>query len=342
MSELPCTAKARPSFVATLAAHALPLTPLSIETMQINITKLCNQACTHCHVDASPRRREMMSNAVVERCLQILADHPAITTLDITGGAPELHPRFKDIVTAARALKKRVLVRHNLTVTLDPHPISRESLEYLPAFFAQQQVEVISSLPCYEQERTDGQRGDGVFHKSIESLRRLNQVGFGMGGELLLHLVYNPTGTQLPGSQSQLQSLYKQRLAADYDIHFDRLYTITNMPIHRFKAQLRREKSYEAYMDLLASAFTAQAAGAAMCRSMLSVAPDGRLFDCDFNQMLNLPVASEAASVFDFDASTLLSRQVIFADHCFGCTAGAGSSCGGSLSPGGEPSGASN
>lgn len=311
--------------------HGLVLSPLSIETLQVNITKLCNQACTHCHVDASPRRKESMSFQVMERCLEILAQHPTIKILDITGGAPELHPHFRDFVAKAKALNKHVIVRHNLTVTLDPHPQTEQSMQDLPDFFAEHAVEVVSSLPYYQEYFTDRQRGDGVFQKSIDSLRMLNARGYGKDHTgLLLNLVYNPVGTYLPACQESLEVDYKRELKTKFDIDFNRLYTITNMPIHRFKAQLVKAKTLDSYMDKLVAAYTPQAAQGVMCRSLISVSHDGKMYDCDFNQMLGMEIgAGVGLTVFDFDERAILDRQIKFADHCFGCTAGSGSSCGG-------------
>lgn len=304
----------------------------SVETMQVNITKLCNQACTHCHVDSSPRRREMMSDETIEDVLRILRQDPDIRILDITGGAPELHPRFRHLVENARGLDKRVLVRHNLTVTMDPHPMTGESMDYLPEFFAQQGVEIVSSLPYYQEYFTDKQRGDGVFQKSIVSLQKLNKKGFGMPDTgLCLNLIYNPAGAFIPPPQEDLERQYKKSLKENFGIEFNQLFALTNMPIHRFKAQLKRLKSYEEYMEKLVSAFNPAAAEGIMCRSMVSVSYDGKIYDCDFNQMLDMPImfGSKSATLKDWSKATLMNRTILTADHCFGCTAGAGSSCGG-------------
>jgi radical SAM/Cys-rich protein len=307
------------------------LSPLPITTLQLNITKLCNQACVHCHVDASPRRRETMSAQVMARCLGILRETESIETLDITGGAPELHPEFMSLVRGARTLGKHVIVRHNLTVTLDPHPLTREDMRYLPDFFVEQRVELVSSLPYHQEFFTDKQRGSGVFKKSIESLRLLNARGYGQEGSgLALNLVYNPVGPYLPASQESLERDYKHELRSRFGIEFNRLFALTNMPIHRFKAQLIRAGTYEDYMEKLSSAFNPAAAAAVMCRSLVSVSYDGKLYDCDFNQMLELPIGGEAAkTVFDFDPAALQRRSIRLGSHCYGCTAGAGSSCGG-------------
>jgi radical SAM/Cys-rich protein len=322
----------REAFQAALARHGVSLEPLALATLQVNVTKLCNQACRHCHVDASPRRTESMDSRTLDRCLEVLAAEPGLGTLDITGGAPELHPEFERFVRAARRLGKRVMVRHNLTVQLDPHPRTGASLAHLPAFFAEQQVEVVSSLPYFQEYFTDKQRGRGVFQKSLEALRNLNAVGYGRGGALRLNLVYNPVGSFLPPEQTALEARYKQELLARHGVRFDALWTITNMPVHRFKAELERAGTYDDYMARLVAAFNPGAARGVMCRSLVSVGFDGRLFDCDFNQMLELPLVDPAGrprTIFDWDAAALRARAIRVDAHCFGCTAGAGSSCGG-------------
>jgi radical SAM/Cys-rich protein len=320
-------------FQAQLKRHGLALTPLAIDTLQVNITKLCNQQCRHCHVDASPARREMMSAEGIAKCLEILERHPQIAKLDITGGAPELHPGFDGLVERAAALGRHVMVRHNLTVQLDGHPHTRESKEYLPAFFARHRVEVISSLPYYQQYFTDAQRGAGVFAKSVEAMRRLNAVGYGADWSgLVLNLVYNPVGPYLPAPQAALEADFRRELQAKFGLRFNSLYTITNMPINRFRLHLEKTGQLEAYMEKLLAAFNPAAAADVMCRSLISVGHDGRIYDCDFNQMLELGAESRAGkplSIFDFDFDALLARPIRFDEHCFGCTAGAGSSCGG-------------
>ena len=316
------------AFERRLQSEHLTLTPLSLETLQLNITQLCNQACQHCHVAASPKRTESMSDEVLEACLQVLQNNPEIRNLDITGGAPELHPRFCDLVQQARKLGKHVMVRHNLTVTLDPHPLTGESMDYLPAFFAEHQVEVISSLPYYQPYFTDRQRGKGVFEKSITSMKRLNDLGYGQPGSgLVFHLVYNPAGAFLPAEQAGLQADFKKALQEQHGLVFNQLYTLTNMPIQRFRESLERLDAYDSYLDKLKGAFNPQAAAGVMCRSLVSVSYDGTLYDCDFNQMLDMPIQQAQSTILDSDPSTWLQRQIVFADHCFGCTAGAGSSC---------------
>lgn len=320
-----------PDFEETLASHQLGLKPDAPTTLQVNITKLCNQACVHCHVDSSPRRKEMMSDEVMAQCIHILQNNPSITHLDITGGAPELHPKFRYLVEQTRALGRTVMVRHNLTVTLDPHPQTKESMEYLPEYFRDQGVEVVSSLPYYQEFFTDKQRGSGVFQKSIESLRRLNKVGYGAEGSgLVINLVYNPAGAFLPAPQADLERDYKRELKDRFGITFNNLFAITNMPIHRFRFQLKKAGGYDAYMHKLLNAFNPDAARGIMCRNVISVSHDGFLFDCDFNQMLGMHIGDEKkATVFDFDAASLCNRKIKTAEHCYGCTAGAGSSCGG-------------
>ena len=320
-------------FEARLRQNGLDLPPLSVDTLQVNVTKLCNQVCRHCHVDASPQRKEMLSPEGVAKCLEILERHPQITKLDLTGGAPELHPGFDAFVEKAVALGKHVMVRHNLTVQLDGNPQTKESKEYLPQFFAGNRVEVISSLPYYQEFFTDSQRGSGVFKKSVEAMKRLNAAGYGVEGSgLLLNLVYNPVGPYLPAAQAGLESDYKRELKDKFGLVFNGLFTITNMPINRFKLHLDKSGQYEAYMEKLLAAFNPAAAEGVMCRNLISVGHDGRIYDCDFNQMLEMDAMDtkgRALSIFDFDIGRTLTRQIRFGAHCFGCTAGAGSSCGG-------------
>ena len=321
------------NFEALLKQHNIKLAPRSIDTLQVNLTRLCNQVCRHCHVDSSPTRTEMLSSEGIVKCLEILKQHLQITKLDLTGGAPELHPSFDEFVEQAVAMGKYVMVRHNLTVQSDGNPQNGESKEYLPRFFAQNRVEVISSLPYYQAYFTDAQRGAGVFGKSITGLQRLNAEGYGIEDSgLLLNLVYNPVGPYLPPAQKNLEADFKLELNAKYGLKFNQLYTITNMPINRFKLHLEHSGQYEAYMEKLMASFNPAAAEEVMCRSLISVDYDGRVYDCDFNQMLTLQAngkRGQELSIFDFDFSETLERQIRFADHCLGCTAGSGSSCGG-------------
>ncbi|KAA3612372.1 MAG: radical SAM/Cys-rich domain protein [Calditrichaeota bacterium] len=319
------------NFGKILSESQIATNPRSIETLQLNVTKLCNQACLHCHVDASPKRTEHMDLRTIDRCLEILAEYDEIKNVDITGGAPELNPHFDYLVREAKKLNKHVMSRHNLTVTFDGNPVTGESKAYLPEFYAEHQVEVISSLPYYQEYFTDKQRGRGVFNKSIDSLKLLNAQGYGEEGTgLQLNLVYNPAGAFLPADQATLEKDFKKELLQNFGIQFNNLFVITNMPIHRFKDQLKRRGGYEEYLDKLVTAFNPSAAEGIMCRFLISVSYDGRIFDCDFNQMLDMQVKNgKLSTVFNFNYDDLLTRKIFFASHCFGCTAGAGSSCGG-------------
>jgi radical SAM/Cys-rich protein len=295
-------------------------------TLQVNVGKRCNQACHHCHVDASPIRTEVMADDVFEACLAALAGAPELATLDITGGAPELHPRFREMVARGRALGRKVMVRHNLTVQFEP------GFADLPRFFADHGVEVVSSLPHYTEEATDRQRGRGVYARSVEGLRALNAVGYGREPGLVLNLVSNPVGAFLPPAQHDLERDTRDWLLAHHGIVFNSLFTITNMPISRFAAWLRRAGNYDAYMARLEAAFNPSTLPGLMCRSLVSVGYDGRLYDCDFNQMLELGLeAGQPATIFEFDRRRLQGRPIRTGEHCFGCTAGAGSSCGGAI-----------
>jgi radical SAM/Cys-rich protein len=275
----------------------------------------------------------MMSRPAIDRCLDILRSYPQIVNLDITGGAPELNDHFEYFVAAAKALDRHVMVRHNLTVTLDPHPVSGKNMEHLPEFFRDHKCEVISSLPYFQEHETDAQRGHGVFAKSLESMRRLNTLGYGTDGkDLLLDLVYNPVGAYLPPEQGAIERQFKEELWKRHGIVFNRLYVITNMPINRFKHFLERAELYESYMEKLMNAFNPSAAEGVMCRSLISVGYDGTFYDCDFNQMLEWRVNHGAPdTIWNFDFDKLFRRRIVFGSHCYGCTAGAGSSCGGAV-----------
>jgi radical SAM/Cys-rich protein len=313
------------SFEEALAsADLLPLLPTGIEILQVNVGRKCNQTCRHCHVDAGPDRAEMMPDEVVDRVLEII-ESTAIPVVDITGGAPELHKRWRELVLRARAAGKRVMDRCNLTITRLPN------YAYLPEFFAEHGVEVVASLPHYRQKSTDTQRGEGVFEESIAALQELNALGYGNPGTgLVLNLVTNPVGTFLPGNQVALEAEWKRQMKRLHGIEFDRLYTITNMPISRFLEFLQEAGRLQEYLETLVTAFNPTAAAGVMCRNTLSVGWDGTLYDCDFNQMLELPVHPQAPrTVFDFDLAALNRREIVLGPHCFGCTAGAGSSCGG-------------
>ena len=313
-----------PSFNSRLARHGLhPLHATGIEIFQINVGKLCNQTCRHCHVDAGPDRTERMTRETAEACIRALERTDA-PTVDITGGAPELNENFRYLVDASKALGRHVMDRSNLTVLL------LRSQSDLARFLADREVEVIASLPYFLAERTDAQRGAGVFDKSIEALRLLNRLGYGRGGALRLNLVYNPTGAFLPGDQNALEREFKRELDRRYGISFDRLYTITNMPISRFLDFLIESGNYEGYMERLVNAFNPAAAAEVMCRNTLSIGWDGQLYDCDFNQMLDETVGFGApVHIRDFSPERLEHRRIVTGLHCYGCTAGAGSSCGG-------------
>ena len=308
-------------------AGQFPLRAVRVDTLQINVGKRCNQACKHCHVDAGPNRTEEMSCDTAEEVIAALERNPGIGTLDMTGGAPELNANFRFLVESAKALGRHVMDRCNLTVLFVP------GQEDTAQFLAGNRVEVVASLPYYLADRTDAQRGGGVFEESVAGLRLLNSLGYGQPGSgLELNLVYNPTGAFLPPAQAAIEAEYKAEMAKRYGIVFNHLYTITNMPIARFKHFLERTGNYAPYMDKLAAAFNPEAAANVMCRSLISVSYDGFLFDCDFNQMLDLPVtAGSPRHVRDLDAAALERRTIAVGDHCLGCTAGAGSSCGGAV-----------
>tara|TARA_R110000868_G_scaffold175888_8_gene413147 strand:+ start:3268 stop:4212 length:945 start_codon:yes stop_codon:yes gene_type:complete len=312
------------NFKNRLLQNQIPTTRHSIDTLQINVGKLCNQACRHCHVEAGPTRTENMERAGFERLLELI-DQSKISTIDLTGGAPEMNPSFRWFVTEVRKRNITVLDRCNLTVMYEPGQAD------LAQFLADQQVQVVASLPCYSEDNVDKQRGNGVFDKSIRGLRQLNQLGYGKGQGLQLDLVYNPTGATLPPSQEKLQADYKKNLKEWFDIDFDNLYTITNMPIKRFLDDLNRQGKYEEYLETLVNAFNPTAAANMMCFNLVSIGYDGQIYDCDFNQMLDLNSVKKPSiwTIENFDQ--LINNEIVWGDHCHGCSAGAGSSCGGSL-----------
>lgn len=315
-----------PLFSAQLSAHNLfPLKPTQLEIFQINMGKMCNQVCKHCHVDAGPDRKEIMTRETLEMCLDILSKYP-IPTVDLTGGAPEMNPNFRWFVEECSTLGKKIMVRCNLTILL-----ANKKYHDLPLFFKTHKVEVVSSLPYFQAARTDNQRGEGVFEKSIRALQMLNEVGYGMpNSDLILNLVYNPSGAFLPGSQQTLEQQFKQNLLKQFGIHFHQLFAITNMPISRFLDYLLVSGNYTDYMEKLVNAFNPVAAAGVMCRNTLSVGWDGTLYDCDFNQMLDLTVSPPSTRhLATFDMESLQQRSIVINQHCYGCTAGAGSSCGG-------------
>jgi radical SAM/Cys-rich protein len=314
-------------FDSTLLAHATPLRRGQPEILQINVGKLCNLTCVHCHVNAGPKRKEIMSRETVDRVLAWFSA-TEIPTVDLTGGAPEMIPDFRHLITSLRALepRRRIIDRCNLTILLEP------AFDGLAEFLAENEVEIIASMPCYHPNNVNAQRGNGVFDTSIAALQLLNRLGYGTRPELPLHLVYNPNGDFLPGPQEELESDYKRELAAHFGIVFNSLFTITNLPVSRFASWLRHEGKYEAYLDLLVSAFNPRTVDGLMCRNTINVSWQGEVHDCDFNQMLRLPLAGGVSQpLWELDPATLENRVIATGAHCFGCTAGAGSSCGGAL-----------
>jgi len=307
-----------------------PLTRRSVETLQVNLGYRCNQRCLHCHVNAGPTRKEQMAPETIETLIKVL-QHGKITTLDLTGGAPELHPQFRYLVEMARDLGLRVIDRCNLTILHEP------GQETLAEFLAAHSVEVVASMPCYLQQNVDAQRGKGVFEGSIRGLQRLNAVGYGRDADKVLNLVYNPQGPSLPPPQEALQQDYQKRLADEYGIVFSQLLTITNMPIKRFGSTLLSKGRFDEYMQLLQQSHLDANLDAVMCRTLISVDWQGQLYDCDFNQMLGLPIQTLPRERAPLTLSNLLTmsvagRPIAVRGHCYGCTAGQGSSCGGSLS----------
>jgi radical SAM/Cys-rich protein len=316
-----------PPFMLKMEAAGLaPLTATGMTVFQINVGKFCNQSCRHCHVDAGPEREERMTRETAEQCIRALA-RTDIPVVDITGGAPELNANFRWLVAEARALKRHVIDRCNLSVLLLAPQAD------LAQFLARNQVEIVASLPYFRSAQTDAQRGEGVFDKSIEALQLLNRLGYGIQGSgLRLNLVHNPVGAFLPPKQEAVEAQFRRELARQHGVSFDNLYTITNMPISRFLEFLLESGNFEGYMERLANAFNPTAAAGVMCRYTLSVGWDGTLYDCDFNQMLELPLKRGLPRhIRDFDVAALDQRPIVTANHCYGCTAGAGSSCGGTV-----------
>lgn len=314
-------------FVNTLNNYNLMVDPLTIRTLWVNITSRCNQACTHCHVGASPNRTEQMSREILEQCLKVLHKLPACEELDITGGAPELHPDFDYLVSEARKMGKQVTVRHNLTVTLDGDFISRADKEYLPDFFAKNEVKLLASLPHYDEKITDQTRGKGVFQKSVQAIQRLNSLGYGhFDSGLILNLVHNSDGPISTDERDQLEIKYKEILTEKYSLMFNSLLAVTNMPIGRFRSLLIERNALKEYTNTLKNNFNPGSVKELVCRHLISVGYDGSMYDCDFNQVLGLKVSGHSTGIHNFDASELLSRKIKFGNHCFGCTAGGGSS----------------
>ena len=313
-----------PTFANKLKeTHQFPLQPKKLEILQINLGYMCNQVCAHCHVDAGPDRKEIMTLETMQQCLEVIKNTGA-HTLDLTGGAPEMNPNFKEFVeAAAKAGIKDFIVRSNLTII-------RANKKYyeLPKFFKKHNIHVVSSMPHWTRGKTDKQRGDGVFDKSIKALQMLNEVGYGReGSDLKLDLVYNPSGAFLPGDQMALENDFKKALKTDFNINFHNLFAITNLPISRFLDYLIASENYEDYMFSLVDAYNPTAVANVMCTNTISVSWDGYLYDCDFNQMLNLKVGSKVQHIGDYNEALLQDRNIIINQHCYGCTAGAGSSC---------------
>jgi radical SAM/Cys-rich protein len=313
-------------FQSALAKNGIPLKRDCFETLQINVGRKCNQTCTHCHVDAGPDRTEMMDAETARKVGEWILEHrPAI--VDITGGAPEISDHFDYFVETARSVGSHVIDRNNLTI------IETKKYAYLPDFLAKNQVEVVASLPCYSAENVNAQRGEGVFDKSISALKKLNAVGY--GSELPLTLVFNPFGAKLPPDQDELEADYKRELKKHFGIVFTRLFAITNLPIARFAVDLREHGQWDAYNQLLIDSFNPDTVEGLMCRSTINIGWKGEVFDCDFNQMLYMQQKAEGKKLFLWDVTpeSMEDIPILTANHCFGCTAGAGSSCGGALEP---------
>lgn len=317
------------SFAEKLSRNANGFKRRAVDVLQVNLGRYCNLACIHCHVEAGPTRNEMMSRQNIDAVLRFLAS-TEIPTLDITGGAPELHPDFDYLVESARKLGRHVMDRCNLTVIFELEK------DYLPEFFKRQNVELVCSLPCYSEENVDKQRGKGTFDLSIRALQIFNQIGYGQpDSDLVLNLVYNPVGPHLPPSQDKLEQDYKRILNDQFGIVFNHLYCLSNMPITRYETHLRLRGEYDRYMELLADSFNAGTLNQVMCRYLVSVGWEGSIYDCDFNQMLGLSLRDARGEALNIGSLTsldqVLERSITIGDHCYACTAGSGSSCGGAL-----------
>lgn len=314
-------------FQSSLDTHGLALRRAAPEILQLNVGKLCNLTCTHCHVNAGPGRKEIITRETLDRVLDWFAGTD-LPTLDLTGGAPEMIPDFRHAILRVREMtpRRRIIDRCNLTILLDP------AQDGLAEFLAEHEVEIVASMPCYSPENVNAQRGEGVFDASITALQLLNRIGYGRRPGLPLHLVYNPNGANLPGPQAELEADYKRELAEHFGIVFNQLYTITNLPVARFASWLRHEGKYEEYLETLIAAFNPATVEGLMCRNTINVSWQGEVHDCDFNQMLKLPLAANGrALLWELDAHALAGLPIATGNHCFGCTAGAGSSCGGAL-----------
>lgn len=314
------------TFESTLSQHGLSLERAAPRVLQINTGKLCNLTCVHCHVNAGPKRREIMTRETIDRILKWV-DSTSIELVDLTGGTPEMIPDFRYLVQSLRSKGKRVMNRLNLTIINEP------GFEWVADFHAAHNVELVASMPCYSAENVNAQRGEGVFDSSIQALQTLNALGYGRDDGLPLDLVYNPNGAKLPPAQDELEADYKEEMWKHFEIVFNHLYVITNMPIARFASYLKRNGRYAEYMQLLAESFNPHSIEGLMCRDTISVGWTGDVFDCDFNQQLNLPQMAEARplKLWDLDLEDWGNRPILTGEHCYGCTAGQGSSCGGAL-----------
>ena len=316
-----------PTFSDKLKGLDVLLKTDDLEILQVNLGYMCNQTCAHCHVDAGPDRKEIMSPDTIDQVIDAIGRFKP-NTLDLTGGAPEMNPEFQRLISAAVSLSvKDIIVRSNLTILE-----SNNHYKNYPQFFKENGVHVVSSLPHYSMRTTDRQRGEGVFSKSITALKRLNELGYGREKHLKLDLVYNPSGAFLPGSEKELEADFKRKLKADFDIDFNELFCITNLPISRFLEYLIATENYEEYMETLVEAFNPSTLSGLMCRNTLSVGYDGSLYDCDFNQMLQIPISGDKRYLADLASSAYSNRKINVHQHCYGCTAGSGSSCQGSIS----------
>ncbi len=319
-------------FDSHLADRQIPLRRSAPAILQVNVGKLCNLTCSHCHVNAGPKRKEIMTRETVDRILEWLRVHgtaSGVTTLDLTGGAPEMIPDFRHLVAEARRILPtgRIIDRCNLTILLEP------GFEGTAEFLRDQRAEIVASMPCYSPKNVNEQRGDGVFDGSIKALQLLNSIGYGTPGGLPLHLVYNPVGAFLPGDQAELEADYKRELKVHFGIEFHSLFTITNMPVSRFASWLRHQGEYARYMETLVEAFNPSSIDALMCRDTINIDWLGGVYDCDFNQQLKMQLRDDGRplTLWDLDPAALNGREILTGEHCFGCTAGAGSSCGGAL-----------
>lgn len=315
-------------FARKLADGGLPLRHARTQVLQVNVGKLCNLTCVHCHVNAGPKRKEIITRETVDRVIDWLAKTD-IPTVDLTGGAPEMIPDFRYLVEQVKSLTpaRHVMDRCNLTILLEP------GYEGYAEFLAKHKVEIVASMPCYSPENVNAQRGDGVFDASIKALQLLNSLGYARRPDLPLHLVYNPNGAFLPGPQAELEADYKEELREHFGIEFNSLYTITNLPVSRFASYLKNNNKLAEYMELLMDNFNPSTIDGLMCRNTINVSWQGEVFDCDFNQMLKMQWrdGERGLHLWDIDPADVENREVLTGDHCFGCTAGAGSSCGGAL-----------